>query len=207
MKTLLPFFLILFCISAHSQTTVSGSVADDNNVPVPGANVIVAGTAQGTVTDFDGNFLLTVTDTPPFKLEISSIGFESQTVDITSNNQTVTVVLREGTSLDEIVVSASRTPERVFESPVSIERIGLKEIRSSAAPSFYSSLENLKGVDLNTGSLTFQSVNTRGFATMANTRFVQLVDGMDNSASALNFMLGNLMGMTVNAVDSLELIP
>src|SRR5690554_1443670 len=207
MKTLLPFFLILFCISAHSQTTVSGSVADDNNVPVPGANVIVAGTAQGTVTDFNGNFLLTFTDTPPFKPEISSIGFESKTVDITSNNQTVTVVLREGTSLDEIVVSASRTPERVFESPVSIERIGIREIRNSTAPSFYSGLENLKGVDINTNSLTFQSVNTRGFATFANTRFVQLVDGMDNAAPALNFMLGHLLGMTELDVHSVELLP
>lgn len=68
-------------------------------------------------------------------------------------------------------------------------------------------MENLKGVDVNTNSLTFQSVNTRGFATFANTRFVQLVDGMDNSSPALNFVLGNLLGMTELDVNSVELLP
>jgi iron complex outermembrane receptor protein len=68
-------------------------------------------------------------------------------------------------------------------------------------------LENLKGVDINVNSLTFKSINTRGFATFANTRFMQLVDGMDNSAPALNFPLGNLLGMTETDVQSVELLP
>lgn len=207
MKTLLPFFLVLFYLSGYSQTTVTGTVTDNNNLPIPGVNVIAPGTSQGTITDFDGNFILTVSQTPPFTLQISSIGYEAQNVSITSNNQTVNVSLNEGTALDEVVVSASRTPERLFESPVSIERFGLKEVKNSAAPSFYSGLENLKGVDIHTNSLTFQSVNTRGFATFANTRFVQLVDGMDNSSPALNFVLGNLLGMTELDVHSIELLP
>ena len=55
--------------------------------------------------------------------------------------------------------------------------------------------------------MTFQSVNTRGFATFANTRFVQLVDGMDNSTPALNFPIGNLVGMNEVDVQSVELLP
>ena len=55
--------------------------------------------------------------------------------------------------------------------------------------------------------LTFQSVNTRGFATFANTRFLQLVDGMDNSAPGLNFVLGNLVGMSELEVKSVEILP
>jgi hypothetical protein len=58
---------------------------------------------------------------------------------------------------------------------------------------FYDGLENLKEVQMNTSSLSFKSVNTRGFATVANTRFMQLVDGMDNSSPLLNFVLGNLI--------------
>ena len=65
----------------------------------------------------------------------------------------------------------------------------------------------MKGVDINVNSLTFKAINTRGFATFANTRFVQLVDGMDNSAPALNFPLGNLLGMTETDVLSVELLP
>lgn len=207
MKTFFPFLLFLFCFTAHSQTSISGSVVDNNSMPILGANIIVTGTSQGTVTDFDGNFTLTVNQDPPFTVEISSVGFEPRSFQITANNQVVTAVLIEGTSLDEIVVSASRTPERIFESPVTVERFGIKEIKNTAAASFYGGLENLKGVDINTNSLTFQSINTRGFATFANTRFVQLVDGMDNSAPALNFVLGNLLGMTELDVHSVELLP
>jgi len=65
----------------------------------------------------------------------------------------------------------------------------------------------LIGVDVNTNSLTFKSINTRGFATFANTRFMQLVDGMDNSSPALNFNLGNLLGMSELDVNTVELLP
>ncbi|MEP6262980.1 MAG: TonB-dependent receptor [Gillisia sp.] len=207
MRALLPILLFFCVISSFSQTTITGTVVDNNRIPLPGANVIAVGTTQGTITDFDGKFTLSVTETPPFSIEISNVGFESQTFRITTNNQEVNVVLVEGTSLDEIVVSASRTPERIFESPVTVERYGLAQIKNTTAASFYGGLENLKGVDVNTNSLTFQSVNTRGFATFANTRFVQLVDGMDNSSPALNFVLGNLLGMTELDVHNVELLP
>ena len=94
-----------------------------------------------------------------------------------------------------------------MESPVTVERMDSRAIKNTSAPSFYDGLENLKGVDVNTNSLTFKSVNTRGFATFANTRFMQLVDGMDNSSPALNFALGNLLGMSELDVESVELLP
>lgn len=208
MKTILPLLLLFFCGTMYAQTKISGSVVDENSQPIPGANIIVLGTSTGTVTDFDGGFSLTVNQNPPFSVQASSIGFESKKVQVNSNNQTINFVLAEGgTSLDEVVISASRTPERIFESPVTVERLGLKEIKSTTAVDFYDGLENLKGVDVNTNSLTFKSVNTRGFATFANNRFMQLVDGMDNSTPALNFPIGNLVGMIETDVQSVELLP
>jgi outer membrane receptor protein involved in Fe transport len=109
--------------------------------------------------------------------------------------------------LDEIVISASRTPERVKESPVTIERMSIRDIKKTASPSFYDGLENLKEVHMNTSSLSFKSINTRGFATVANTRFMQLVDGMDNSSPLLNFVLGNMIGISEIDVQSVELLP
>lgn len=207
MKTILPFLLLFFCSITYSQTKISGSVVDDNGQPIPGANIIVVGTSTGTVTDFDGRFSLSVNQSPPFSVQASSIGFETVISKVTTNNQTLNFVLIEGTSLDEVVISASRTPERIFESPVTVERIGLKEIKNTTSVDFYDGLENLKGVDVNTNSLTFKSVNTRGFATFANNRFMQLVDGMDNSTPALNFPIGNLVGMIETDVQSVELLP
>ncbi len=207
MKKAISLFIFLCCLITHAQTTVTGRIVDNNNSPIIGANILVPELSQGTVSDLNGDFILTVSQTPPFNLQISNVGYETQSVSITSNNQVVNVTLLEGDALDEIVVSASRTPERIFESPVTVERFGIKDIKNTTAATFYAGLENLKGVDVNTSSLTFQSVNTRGFATFANTRFVQLVDGMDNSSPALNFVLGNLLGMTELDVNSIELLP
>lgn len=196
MRTVLFIALILFGTVGFSQTTIKGHVVDQNNQPIPGANIVIVGKAIGTTTDFDGNFVLQTSEEPPFQLSITSIGYTDGLENITSNNQTITVVLAESeTFLDEVVISASRTPERIFESPVTVERVGLSDIKNTASADFYGGLENLKGVDVNTNSLTFKSVNTRGFATFANTRFMQLVDGMDNSTPALNFPIGNLVGL------------
>ncbi|MCB0457702.1 MAG: TonB-dependent receptor [Flavobacteriaceae bacterium] len=207
MKTIVFVFCLCFSAIAFSQTNVSGKVVDETSTPVLGANIVVMGGTAGTATDFDGNFSLLVDQEPPFTLQISSIGYASQEIEVTTNNQTLSIVLVEGSELDEVVISASRTPERIFESPVTIERFGIKEIRNTASVDFYDGLENLKGVDINTNSLTFKSINTRGFATFANTRFMQLVDGMDNSAPALNFPLGNLLGMTDTDIQSVEILP
>ncbi|WP_067144948.1 TonB-dependent receptor [Pseudotamlana agarivorans] len=207
MKKILPLILLFICSLTYGQTIISGTVVDDGDLPIPGANIIVVGAAVGTVTDFDGKFILNYSQDPPFSIQASSVGFETVTKTVSTNNETINFVLTEGTALDEVVISASRTPERIFESPVTVERIGLKEIKSTASADFYDGLENLKGVDVNTNSLTFKSVNTRGFATFSNNRFMQLVDGMDNSTPALNFPIGNLVGMTETDVLSVELLP
>lgn len=208
MRTIVLFFFLMLGLTVSSQTTITGKVTDDSNAPVPGANVLIVGKAVGTITDFDGNFILKTSEEPPFQLKITSIGYSDAIADVTSNNETLSIVISEvRTLLDEIVISASRTPERIFESPVSVERFGLNDIKNTAAASFYGGLENLKGVDINTSSLTFQSLNTRGFAAIDNSRFVQLVDGMDNSSPALNFALGNLVGMNELDVQSVEILP
>jgi outer membrane receptor protein involved in Fe transport len=208
MKKLAFIFSLLLTTAAFAQTKVSGTVVGEDNSPIPGANIIIVGKSVGAVSDFDGNFVLNTSENPPFNISVSSVGYTPKTITISSNDSEITVVLNEADNqLDEIVISASRTPERLFESPVSVERFGLKEIRNTSSADFYDGLVNLKGVDINTNSLTFKSINTRGFATFSNTRFMQLVDGMDNSSPALNFVLGNLVGMNDLDVLSVEILP
>jgi outer membrane receptor protein involved in Fe transport len=210
MKKLL-FIAITFLFSTvlFAQTTVKGNVKDaKTGEPLPGVNIKIIGKALGASTDFDGNFTLKTDQEPPFEIEISNLGYGKMVVAIKNNNQVVEVVLEENASmLDEVVVSASRTPESVRESPVTIERMDIRDIKNTASASFYNSIENLKGVDINTSSLTFNSVNTRGFAAFSNTRFVQLIDGMDNASPALNFVMGNLVGINELDVKSVELLP
>ena len=206
MKVYLFIMALLFCGATQAQNIISGNVKDPSGLPVPGANVKVVGTENATVSDMDGNFSVNY-QSMPVTLEISSVGYAVKQVSVTSKQQVSIVLEEEATKLNEIVVSASRTPERVLESPVTVERMGPAEIKNTTAPSFYEGLENLKEVHFNTSSLSFKSVNTRGFATVANTRFMQLVDGMDNSSPALNFVLGNLIGLSELDVASVELLP
>jgi len=208
MKIYYFILTLFFCSISFAQSTISGSVKDSKNEPIPGANVKVVGEPSGTVTDGDGKFIVKVTKKPPFTIEVSSIGFATQKIEVTSASQKVEVKMEnQDTQLDEIVVAASRAPERVKESPVTIERMTIKDIKKTASPSFYDGLENLKEVQMNTSSMSFKSINTRGFATVANTRFMQLVDGMDNSSPLLNFVLGNLIGISEIDVQSVELLP
>ncbi len=207
MKTITLVLMLFVGAIGVSQNVIDGRVIDGFDEPIPGVSITVKGTSVSTISDFDGNFSLTTDKEYPFTLEASSIGFDPTTFVVTSETKDITIVLEDITFLDELVISASRAPERLFESPVSIERFGIKQIKNAASADFYGDLETLKGVDVNTNSLTLKSVNTRGFATFTNTRFVQLIDGMDNSAPALNFVLGNLVGLTELDVQSIELLP
>ena len=210
MKKLLVLFLALFSgVIMFAQTTVSGTVIDANtNDPIPGANIKVVGNVSGTSTDFDGKFSFKINENSPFSIEISFIGYTSKTIEVSSDNENLIVLLEESqNALDEVVVSASRTPESLRESPVTIERMDVRAIKNSTSASFYTGLNNLKGVDVKTNSLSFNSVNTKGFSTFSNTRFVQLIDGMDNSSPALNFVMGNLIGTNELDLKSVEIIP
>ncbi|WP_026714341.1 TonB-dependent receptor [Flavobacterium daejeonense] len=208
MKSYLFFLFLLFCSVNFAQNTVEGSIVEKNNLPVVGANIRVVGETAATVTDSDGRFLLSTSLRFPYELEVSSVGFKTKKITVASKKQLIGILLEEEQNvLDEIVVSASRTPERIFESPVTIERMGISDVKKTASATFYDGLENLKEVQMNTSSLTFKSINTRGFATVANTRFMQLVDGMDNSSPLLNFVLGNMVGISEIDVQSVELLP
>lgn len=199
---------LLFCGVTFAQNSISGVITDETNQPLPGVSIKVVGESISTMTDVDGKFTLKPTKQPPYVVEISSVGYATQSIEVTTPGQKLEVqLLSQDINLDEIVVSASRTPERILESPVTIERMGIKDVKNTSSATFYEGLENLKEVHFNTSSLSFKSINTRGFATVANTRFMQLVDGMDNSSPALNFVLGNLIGLSELDVQSVELLP
>jgi outer membrane receptor protein involved in Fe transport len=208
MKIYYFILTLFFCSISFAQNSISGSVKDAKNEPIPGVNVKVSGESLGAITDATGKFVLKTPAKLPFTIEVSSVGFAAQKIQITSLSKKVEVVLlMEDTKLDDIVVSASRTPERIKESPVTIERMTIKDIKKSASPTFYDGLENLKEVQMNTSSMSFKSINTRGFATVSNTRFMQLVDGMDNSSPLLNFVIGNMIGISEIDVQNVELLP
>ena len=207
MKKLLTLITVFASMMMWAQTQVSGTVTDADGQPLPGANIVLDG-STGAVSDFDGNFSLSTDQQPPFSLTVSSVGFESATVEVTSASGSLTIQLSEGnTQLDEIVVSASRFAQRIFESPVTVEKFNLQQIVETPAADFFSGLEEIRGIQVNRGGLVFNQVNTRGFGTLYNEGFVTLVDGMDNQAPIFGFAIGNLIGLNELDVQSVEVLP
>ena len=171
-------------------------------------SVMINGTTAGTKTDENGTFSLITSAIPPFTLTVVFDNYITVTQTVDKDIKNLVIELEPENILgQEVVVSASRVPEEIIESPVSVERLGAETLRRTAAPSFYDAVANLKGVDISTQSLTFQSVNTRGFNLNGNVRFNQMIDGMDNQAPGLNFSLGNIVGLSDIDIDNIELLP
>jgi outer membrane receptor protein involved in Fe transport len=198
-----------FTIAAAAQNvTISGNVKNNTSKESVGAvSVVVKGTSQGTFTDDKGNFKISTSAKLPLVLVISSIGYDNMEVTVNNATEDVQAFLAPTSQLgQEVVVSANRVPQRIMESPVSIERINAAAIRNAPAASFYDVVLNLKGVDVTTSSLTFKTPTTRGFNSSGNARFNQLVDGMDNQAPGLNFSVGAIIGLSELDVDNIELL-
>ena len=199
---------VLVTTAANAQTiTISGNVRNESTKDgVPAASVVVKGTSQGTFTNPNGDFSLKVAKLP-VTLVITSIGYDSQEINVSSATQPLTIDFKVNNALgQEVVVASTRTAIRSLESPVTIERLGGSSLRAAAAPSMYEALSNLKGVDVHTASLTFRTVTTRGFVSSGNTRLNQLVDGMDNQAPGLNFAVSTIVGLTDLDVDNVEIL-
>jgi outer membrane receptor protein involved in Fe transport len=201
--------IVTISASAQNSTTVSGSVKNAKSKELVSAvSVTVKGSSVGTFTDDKGTFRFSSIKSYPVTLVFSSVGFANKEVTLNAASSTVEVVLEPSFTLgNEVVVSASRVPERILESPVSIERVSTAAIRNTAATNYYDILTNLKGVDVVAASLTFKSVGTRGFNSSGNTRLNQIVDGMDNQAPGLNFSVGSVIGLSELDVDNMELLP
>ncbi len=199
----------IFSFTAFAQSvTIHGTVKNSNSKEtVPAVSVTVKGTSSGTYTDDNGAFSITVNSNLPVTLIFSSVGFEAKEIVVDNVSAHLEVDFVQTSTLgQEVVMAANRAPQRILESPVTIERLSSSALRNAAVPNYYEAIANLKGVDMHTASLTFRTVTTRGFISSGNTRMNQLIDGMDNQAPGLNFSVGNIVGLTELDVDNIELL-
>ncbi|MFP7654905.1 TonB-dependent receptor [Chryseobacterium proteolyticum] len=207
------FLLIfLFCTLAEAQqqlVELSGTIKNtDTRKGISTVKVQVEHTEDTSLTDQQGNFKIRTRVKVPFRLIISKEGFLTQTLEILSLSNKIAVELNpQNAIIDEVVISASRVPEKVLKSPIAIEKIDIRAIRESPAASFYETLENVKGLQLLTSSLTLKIPNSRGFNSPNNFRFMQLVDGVDVQSATLGVPLGNAIGPTELDIQSMEVTP
>jgi iron complex outermembrane receptor protein len=109
--------------------------------------------------------------------------------------------------LPNVVVTATRSNEKILQSPVTIEKLDKQAIHQSAQRSFFDAIENIKGIQMITPSLGFKVINARGFTNTTNVRFVQMVDEMDIQAPHIGAPMANALGPGDLDIDNVEIIP
>ncbi|HPI00440.1 MAG TPA: carboxypeptidase-like regulatory domain-containing protein [Chitinophagaceae bacterium] len=120
-------------IPSYAQTTfnISGNIKNSSSKELlPAVSVTIKNTTMGTFTDDKGNFIIPTSQSFPLTLVVSSIGFETQEIQVLSVNEPVSILLKPTTALgQDVVVSATRVATKILESPVSIERMNTSFIR------------------------------------------------------------------------------
>ena len=174
--------------STQQAKTITGTITDKLGNPIIGANVVVKGTTNGTITNMDGYFSLTANKGSI--LQISYIGFLTQEITIGDSN-TLSIVLKEDSeTLDEVVVVGYSTQKKVnltgsvatvnFEKLSSRPITDASQILNGASPGLQ--IMQSSG-EPNAESFSY---NIRGTGTLNNSDPLILVDGMEQSISMVN---------------------
>lgn len=191
--------------------SIYGEVRSERGEPLPGAYVRVSGTVQGAVAGIDGSFRITLlSPSDPVQVEASFVGYDpvTLTVPLAQAGDRIILTLKEtGVQVQEVVISASRVSETILESPVTVLKMTARDIQELPGINFFQNISFLKGTEVVSSSLTFQVINTRGFNSTTNTRFVQRLDGVEMQAPALNFPIAIISNTGDLDVESIELVP
>ncbi|MGM0635561.1 MAG: SusC/RagA family TonB-linked outer membrane protein [Bacteroidota bacterium] len=162
------------------EKTVTGTVTDENGLPMPGADVLVKGTNQGTQTDFDGNYSIEASadDILVFKF----LGFSEQEIQV-GNQSTINVELQEDSAdLDEVIVEAYRTSSKK-KSNVAQSTVTSETIKARPNANFMQTLQSqVPGLNISTGSGqpgASSQVLLRGVGSInGNTQPLYVIDGV-----------------------------
>ena len=194
-------------INATGQQ-IKGKISDINTGDaLIGASVYINTIEKGTVTDFDGEFVMKYTGPFPVDLSITYLGYNAITYSVQDPDQKIRIELEEAAvTVATLEITESRISEKQKESPLTVEALDIIAIKQTASNNFYEGLGALKGVDLTTASLGFTIVNTRGFNSTSPVRSLQIIDGVDNQSPGLNFSLGNFLGSPELDVQKVELV-
>jgi iron complex outermembrane recepter protein len=200
--------LFIFPLFIGAQSKIKGVIKDSKSgEQLASATLIIKGTTEGTVADFDGKFELETKQKFPLTLVISYVGYIDQELVVNSEAQKIAISLvEEAITIGAVDVKGRRISEKQTQSPLTMETMDAIAITETPSVNFYDGLGALKDVDLTAASLGFKIINTRGFNSTSPVRSLQVIDGVDNQSPGLNFSLGNFLGASELDVNRVNLI-
>lgn len=206
-QLILLFSLFSFSAAIAQNATISGIILDEEGTSLIGANVTLAGTSYGTVTEVDGSYSLSV-PAGSYDVMVSYIGYSDykESIDLSPGERLmIDVNMTVGTMFDEVVVSASRRSEKLTESPATIQTIFARQIQEYAGnPGEL--LARQKGIDYFRAGIAGPAFNIRGFNSNFNSKNLQVTDGRFASLIATGLPLGALDPVIKEDVERVEVI-
>ena len=204
----LPLFVITFLLSLHItaastpdatfQSIVSGTISDASGLPLPGASIIEKGTTNGTQTDFDGNFSISVSDQAT--LVISYIGYATQEISVDGRSSLAISLQEDANQLDEVILVGYGTKSRTSVTSA-ISSVDNDELVETPAIGVQQALQGrAAGVQVtNAGAPgTSPLVTIRGLSTFGNNEPLFIVDGVPTGS------LNNIPPESIESVDVLK---
>ncbi|MBC8111124.1 MAG: TonB-dependent receptor [Verrucomicrobia bacterium] len=175
MKKIILFVFVIWFQTGYTQTTLSGTVKNGENEPVPGANIFVKGTAINAVTDLKGEFSLSI-QTFPITLEVSFVGYKTREIQVSEPpTQPLSLKLIDENVLNEVIVTSRRRKEVVQDIPIPISVIGGSLIEESGAFTVNRVKELIPSVQLYSSNPRNTTLNIRGLGST----FGLTNDGLD----------------------------
>ena len=197
-RFLLSFMLMLTCTILYAQTEITGTVVDETGETVIGATVVEKGTSNGTVTDFDGNFIIKVN--PGATLVISYIGYDKMEV-AAENGMTVTLK-DNAVELKELVVTGYQV-QRKADLTGAVAVMDMKGPISESDPNMLNSMQGkLSGVDIVTDAAPgggSSTIRVRGMSTVNACDPLYVIDGV-----ATNENLNSLNAADIESIQVLK---
>lgn len=183
----------------QAKRQIKGKVVDAAGETVIGANVLEKGTTNGVITDIDGNFVLNVSSGAT--LEISYIGYVTQTIKVTNQTSLHIVLKEDSETLDEVVVVGYGTMKKSDLSGASVS-VGEDAIKGSVITNLDQSLQGraagVSAVSTSGAPGSSSSIRVRGQATInSNAEPLYVIDGVivqGGGASGADFGLGDALG-------------
>ena len=211
MKKLI-YLLILFTSSQlFAQVSISGTIKDDENLPLPGVTVMVKGTSTATSTDVSGNYTIQVANpSATTVLVYSYIGYTSieKTIDEKAGStQTISFKMeKEDVGLNTVVVSASRRKEKLIDAPASVTVLTADKLTTNTPLTVVDNLKKVPGVDIMETGLYASNVTVRGFNNIFSGSLMTLVDNRIASVPSLKLNAFQLIPTSQGDISKMELV-
>ncbi|PKG51160.1 SusC/RagA family TonB-linked outer membrane protein [Olleya sp. 1-3] len=187
LNRILTLFLVMVASLSYAQErTISGTITDENGLPLPSATIVVKGTSNGSTSDFDGNYSIQASNGQV--LNFSYVGYDSVEKTIGASS-TISVSLQPGNTLDEVVVTALGIKREKKSLGYATQEVAGDEVSKVKSSNFVNSLSGkVAGLDVKSSGTLGGSTNVviRGNASIAgNNQALFVIDGIpvDNGNS------------------------